>query len=53
MFGSLQLFLLFLKYFIIISVLLKLLLAAVEEHLTEVDKSCLVCGGDFQLRWEN
>lgn len=53
MFGSLQLFLLFLEYFVIISVLLKLLLAAVEEHLTEVDKSCLVCDGDFQLRQEN
>lgn len=52
MFGSLQLFLLFLQHFIIVSVLLKLLLAAVEEHLAEVDKSCLVCGGDFQLRRE-
>lgn len=42
MFSSLQLLLLFLKNFIIISVLLKLLLAAVEQHLTEVDKPWLV-----------
>lgn len=49
-FGSLQFFLLFFKYFIIILVLLKLFLAAVEQQFAEVDKkSWLVCGGNFQL----
>lgn len=49
-FGSLQLFLLFLKDLIIILVLLKLFLAAVEQQFAEVHKnSWLVGGGDFQL----
>lgn len=53
-FGSLQLFLLFLKDFIIVLVLLELFLAAVEQHFPEVNKnSWLVWGGDFQLRKDN
>lgn len=53
-FGSIQLFLLFLKDFIIILVLLKLFLAAVEQQFAEVyTNSLLVWGGDFQLTEEN
>lgn len=38
-FGSLQLLLLSLKYFIVILVLLKLFLAAVEQQFAEVHKN--------------
>lgn len=50
-FGGFHLFLLFLKELIVILVFLELLLAAVEQQFTEVDKnSWLVWGGDFQLK---
>lgn len=50
LFGSLQIFLLFFKYFIIVLVLLKLLLAAVEQQFAEVDiNSWLVWDRNLQL----
>jgi len=53
-FGSLQFLLLSLKDFVIILVLLKLFLAAVEQQFAEVHKnSRLVRGRDFQLEEEN
>lgn len=53
-FGSLQFLLLFLKDLIIILVLLKLFLAAVEQQFAEVHKnSWLVWSGDFQLVEDN
>ena len=52
-FGSLHLFLLFFKNFIIILVLLKLFLAAVKQQFPEVHiTSWLVECRDFQLREE-
>ena len=53
-FGSFQLFLFLLKDLIIILILLKLFLAAVEQQFTEVNKnSWLVRSGNFQLKEED
>ena len=50
-FRCFQLLLLLLKDNVVVLVLFKLFLAAVEQELSEVDSGLwIICGGDFQLR---